>query len=74
MWAYKTNLLNEGGEELDDASETILIQSLIRREQAEHVNKVVVYGIVLACELCKEHATHFPDLVVVVFDTLRHLA
>jgi hypothetical protein len=67
-------LLNERGQELDDPLEAIFIQAFVRREQTEHVHKVVVHSVVLAGKLCEEHATHFADLVVVIFDTLRHLA
>ena len=35
---------------------------------------MIIHSIILAGKLCKEHAAHLADLVVVVFDTLRHLA
>lgn len=67
-------LLNERGQELDDPPEAILVQTFIRRKQTEHIHKVVVNSIILAGKLGEEHAAHLTDLVVVVFDTLRHLA
>ena len=67
-------LLNERGQEFDDSLEAILIQSFVRRKQTEHIHKVVVNSVVLAGKLCEEHAAHLADLVVVIFDTLRHLA
>ena len=67
-------LLNERGQEFDDSLEAILIQSFVRRKQTEHIHKVVIHSIVLAGKLCEEHAAHLADLVVVVFNTLRHLA
>jgi hypothetical protein len=71
---HATYLLNKRSEEFDNPPEPLLIQALIRRKQAEHVDKVVVHSVVLARELCEEHATHLPDLVIVVFDALGHFA
>jgi len=67
-------LLNERSQELNDPPKAIFIQALVRRKQTEHIHKVVVNSIVLARKLREEHAAHLTDFVVVIFDTLRHLA
>ncbi|GKT50464.1 uncharacterized protein ColSpa_10645 [Colletotrichum spaethianum] len=66
-------LLDEAQEEPDDPAEALLLQVLLGGQQAEHVDKVVVDGIVLGAELGEEHPCQVGDAAVLILEALGHL-
>lgn len=60
-------LFNKSDEELDNPTQGRLFQIPFRTKQTEHVDKVIVHGIVLGGQLSEEHASQVGNLLVLVF-------
>lgn len=56
----------------DDALECIFAKRSVGAECTEHVDELIVDGIILRREFTEEHPCHFSDLLITVLDTLGH--
>lgn len=67
-------LFDETNEEFDNAAQRSFLQAPLCTEQTEHVDKVVVHGVVLGGQLGEEHTGQIGNFLVVVLQALGHLA
>ncbi len=74
MDTTETYLLDKPTQKLQNPLQRILPQLPLRTQQAEHIHKVIIHGIILGRQLGKEHARQIRNLLVVVLQTLGHLA
>jgi hypothetical protein len=67
-------LFNKPSQELDDPLESLNRKCRVSAEYAEHIDKLIVYCVVLGGELAEEHAGHVRDFLIAILQTLGHLA
>jgi hypothetical protein len=70
---FVTYLLDKAKQELNDSTEALLFHVSTSTEQTEHVNKVIVNGVILGAELSEEHSRKIRDSAILILKTLGHL-
>lgn len=68
-----TYLLDETDQEFDNTPQRCFLQVSLRTQQTEHVDEMIVHGIILGSQLGEEHARQVGNLLVVVFQAFGHL-